>query len=88
MTKGIKKTREEFINESNDVHGEETYNYDHFVFKNYSTRGKIIYQKEGHPPFKKTPTEQIAKEIVCPKCSYEQRHKNSFKAKYKDLGIK
>ena len=39
MTKG--KTREEFINESHKVHGKDTYNYDDFIFENYSTPGII-----------------------------------------------
>ena len=82
MVKGVKKTREQFLKEAHEIYGKETYDYSDFIFKNYSTKGKIKCKELGHKPFNKTPNEHINKQQECPKCSHKRRYANSFKRQF------
>ena len=86
MTKGFKKTYEEFLSDARKVHGDETYNYKDVEYINFSTPIIIHCNKEGHGPFLKTPNEHINKRKGCPKCSIKKKYSESFKAKCKKLG--
>ena len=61
MTKGFKKTYEEFLSDARKVHGDETYNYKDVEYINFSTPIIIHCNKEGHGPFLKTPNERMSK---------------------------
>ena len=87
MTKGFKKTFQEFLSDAYKVHGDNSFKYEEGEYKNYSTPITIHCKKKGHGSFNKTPNEHINKKMGCPKCSLEKRYSNSFKNECKKLGI-
>tara|TARA_Y100000589_G_C27191185_1_gene644897 strand:+ start:3319 stop:4569 length:1251 start_codon:yes stop_codon:yes gene_type:complete len=87
MTKGLKKTFQEFLSDAYKVHGDNSYKYEKDEYKNYSTPITIHCKKKGHDSFNKTPNEHINKKMGCPKCSLKKKYSDSFKNECKKLGI-
>lgn len=63
-------TKELFIAEAKKVHGEETYNYDKFVFTNKKTKS-IIHCNKHNIDFEQTPRKHLSGH-GCPICRYEK----------------
>lgn len=61
------KTREQFINDVEKVHGKNKYNYDEFIYKNHKTKS-IIYCNNCKRKFFQSPSKHLQGQ-GCPFCS-------------------
>ena len=62
-----RKTTEEFIRDSKNIHGNK-YDYSKVKYINNSTTIDIICQIDGHGSFQQTPTHHL-REQGCPRCA-------------------
>jgi len=72
-----KSSREEFIERSKKIHGEETYGYDQVVY--ITSKDKVIINcpKEDHGNFKQAPDVHLGQKQGCPICANEHRNDSS-----------
>lgn len=63
-----KKTKKEFLIAAKIMHGEDTYNYNEFIYVDTHTKGKIICSNKEHPPFFQTPRDHAGMGNGCPCC--------------------
>jgi len=63
---GIRKTREQFIQDARKIHGEK-YDNSKVEYRNNYTKIRIICPRHGE--FKQTPNHHINDKCACPKCS-------------------
>jgi len=84
MKKGVRLTKEQFINKANSVHGD-TYSYSLSLYKNTDTKLIIICQEHGE--FLQSPHNHLSNKQGCPKCKAIQ-HTNRSKGSTEDFIIK
>ena len=73
LSESKKSTTKKFIEKSNEVHGEGTYDYSKVEYVNNSTEVIIICPKHGE--FTQTPSNHLQGKC-CPKCAIEKQVKN------------
>lgn len=81
--KSDKHLQADFLARAAAVHGN-TYIYVHFFYQGAVKKGAIVCPEHGR--FLQTPSNHL-RGSGCPECAVEAKHRDSFKAKCKELGI-